>query len=89
MVSAETVSWLFRGGSSRLMAGRSPSAPPAGGENQRLLLFFFGALGVGHHGDGRSMRTGCSCTSFSCLATTCSVRSACATSPTLRSWRAV
>ncbi|SUW53379.1 Uncharacterised protein [Bordetella holmesii] len=86
IVSAETVSWFCRGGSSSPMAGRSLS--PAGGAN-RLCCFSFSARSErGTTVMAGSMRTGCSCTSFSCLATTCSVRTALATSPTLRSSRA-
>ncbi|MNY25116.1 hypothetical protein D3C86_1588760 [compost metagenome] len=88
MVSADTVSWLFSGGSSRLMAGRSPSAPPEGAKNSDCCFSFSTRSDFGTTVMAGSMRTGCSWTSFSCLATTCSVRTALATWPTLRSSRA-
>ena len=40
MVSADTVSWLGGGGSSRLMAGRSPSAPGGGAKNSDCCFSF-------------------------------------------------
>ena len=84
-VSVETVSWTGGGGSSRLSGGNWLSVISA---NRACCFSFSTRSDLGTTVTAGSMRTGCSWTSFSCLATTTSARACTATSPTLRSSRA-